>query len=266
MTAEEALKQMVGLCAADFEAYMNRICATDDPEGPHGARVAVRRLRSVLAGFSPILEPRAVAPLKAEAKLLFRRIGTLRDADVKAQQMVEGQEAADMRDHADRLRAELRRDLAAMDAAAFPARLEAFWGSAKWRRKGRKARRWRKGLVRALAGRALDRAWRDCCSHGNKVAGMTDAYRHEFRKNLKSLRYLCDFFVPLWPDGAQARFLRRVHGLQDALGTLNDLTMAAANGGLSEQTEEAFDLRFRQAMTEADDIWRKLRKSEPWWR
>ncbi|HEX9856939.1 MAG TPA: CHAD domain-containing protein, partial [Paracoccaceae bacterium] len=140
-----------------------------------------------------------------------------------------------------------------------------FFGAAKWRRKGRKARRWRKGPARALAGHALDRAWGDCCSHGSKIAGMTDTYRHEFRKNLKSLRYLCDFFVPLWPDDGQTRFLRGVHDLQDALGTLNDLTMATADGALSVQTEEAFDQRFRQAMTEGDRIWRKLRKSGPWW-
>ena len=93
------------------------------------------------------------------------------------------------------------------------------------------------------------------------TAPMSAADRHELRKDLKTLRYLCDFLGPLWPGKGRKRFLAHLAPLLDALGTLNDLAIARQRGPASAVAQT----RASHAMTAAETAWRKLRKAGPFW-
>jgi CHAD domain-containing protein len=74
-----------------------------EPEGLHDLRVAMRRIRSALATFRPILDRSVTEPLRDELKWASRRLGEARDAEVAA-------------DHTDQLLADS--DLDGLDEAA----------------------------------------------------------------------------------------------------------------------------------------------------
>jgi CHAD domain-containing protein len=263
MTAEEAVHTILSVCLADFDSHRAALMAGDAADGPHGARVALRRFRTALDGLQPLLRKSRVKPLKEEAKAIFALLGRLRDADVLAGQLAKGDEAARLAAEADRIRAEVRADLDGREAEGFAAGALLLLDSGEWKRRGKAAKATRRAPMRDVAAEALDRAWAAVGGHGKHVHKMPVAERHGFRKDLKALRYLTDFFSDLWPGKAQVRFLARLKRLQDALGVLNDL--AVAEGRLGDSGAKVRAALRDEAMTAAQTEWRALRKTGPWW-
>lgn len=265
MTAAAAMRAVLTACLTDFDSHRAALMNADAPEGPHGARVALRRFRSALGGFRPILRKEAVKPLRDEAKAIFALLGRLRDADVLAGQLAHGaEEAARLAAEAERIRAEVRAELQATEAEGFAAGAILVLEQGTWKKRGKKEKARRKAPVTGLAAMALTEAWTAVDSHGRHVNRMPDYDRHEFRKDLKALRYLTDFFGDLWPGKAQARFLARLKQLQDALGLLNDLAVGETQ--LGEAGAAARAALRAEAMAEAKKHWKALRKAGPWWK
>jgi len=260
--AVAATKAILADCAAEFERHRAGLMRSDAPEGAHQARVALRRLRTALAAFGPILRRRPAATLRREARSIFRTLGKLRDADVLAGEIAEGEETARLAARATRIRRKVRRKLEAAEAAGFSGRVAAL--NDDRRRRRRRARRLAEGPVEALAAKALDAAWTRLGSHGSRVSRMTGGDRHAFRKDLKALRYLTGFFGPLWDGRRQQRFMDRLKRLQDALGTLNDLSLAEGRLGSSGRAARAE--RAATALAEAGREWKALRRTSRWWR
>lgn len=258
----EGVAAMMLACAGDFERHRAQLMWSEAATGPHGARVALRRLRTVLGAFAPVLRQRGVRALQAEARAHFRRLGSLRDADVMAGEIAEGAEAARFATEASAVRAQVRRALQEADAAGFAGRVEGFVGARRWWR--RKARAAMAGPLAPQAAWALEGAWATLRGHGRRLARMPDEERHGFRKDLKALRYLCDFFGGLWPGAAQRDFLAQARTLQDALGTLNDLAVAEARLGRAGRVGRRRVAR--EALDEAEQAWKRLRKAGRWWR
>lgn len=76
--------------AADLDRLVSHepiVRAGTDTEGVHQARVAVRRLRTELAAFAPVLRPSPARTLLTEAKWLGRLLGDVRDLDVLAERI-----------------------------------------------------------------------------------------------------------------------------------------------------------------------------------
>ena len=259
--AETALRRIVAACTVDIERQLARLMIDDSPDPPHAARVALRQLRVALTGFAPIIGRTTLTATKAEAKALFHQLGPLRDADVAAAEALDAPETAARQAQATALRKALRERLGAAEGLGFAAEVQTRFAAKGWRRKGRKARRWRSGRVRPLAQRALDRAWARVANHSPDIATISAADRHELRKDLKTLRYLCDFLGPLWPGKGRKRLLAQLAPLLDALGTLNDLAIARQRGPASAVAQT----RASHAMTAAETAWRKLRKAGPFW-
>jgi CHAD domain-containing protein len=257
MTAEDWVRQTALACLDAFEAARARTMNSDDPEGPHKARVALRRLRALVKGARPILRHRASRPMVAEAKALFSILGQQRDADVRAMA-----EAATDPDEPARLRPKTRAALDAADAAGFAARWGAVMEGGRWQRRGRRARRWRRGNAFALAQHALDRAYAEVRDHGPRLSRMDPDTRHDLRKTLKTFRYLTEFAAPLRSGRKPQAALDRLRRMQDLLGTLTDLQMIRADGDLSakQKSDEAM------ALDAAEAEWRHLRRARPWWR
>lgn len=255
MDAGEALLQITGACLADYQRHLAGLMANDDPRGPHGTRVALRRLRTVLRRFRPILDRAMVLPVELEARALFRLIGPLRDADVLAgmgrgsgslSPAIAQDDSGAPESEPDplplpALRTRTRQALNARNAQAFADRVRALFAGPLWRRRGGKARRRRKGPAADLAHHALDRAWQRARRAGPDLAALDEAARHRLRKDLKALRYLSEFFTPLLPDLPLARQTRRLKALQDDLGFLTDLDLARRSGESGATTAHVDD-------------------------
>ncbi|MDP4033172.1 MAG: CHAD domain-containing protein [Pseudorhodobacter sp.] len=265
MTAEEAARRVLSGCVADFDRHLAQIMVSDDPEAPHAARVALRRLRSALSGFAPILDQKILAATKSEARALFRLLGPVRDADVLAHELCSADEVAERMAQASARRFEARAALVTQDGLGFAGKIQALCAGDRWWRSGSKAEKYRTSPARRLAARALDRAWRAGENHAATIPKMSDADRHEFRKDMKTLRYMGDFFGPLWPGKALKRFLERMEVLQGALGTLNDIATANKAGKLRGKARAKAEKRAAVAMRRADKTWHRLHKAGPWW-
>ncbi|ULB10435.1 CHAD domain-containing protein [Cereibacter azotoformans] len=250
-TAEAMLRQVAEECCSAFDAHLARLMETDDPEGPHKARVALRRLRTALMAFDPILAPKFARKSGRRARDLFRIIGDLRDADVRDDHR--GKES----ERTDRIRQKVRKRLKKRKAVCFTPKLGKTLAGKGWTRGGRRAQVLAEAPAALIGGRALGDAWATCLSHGIDLEAMPDEARHELRKDLKTMRYTAEFFGPVWPGEPQETFLDRMKDLQDELGHLNDLAML---GGA--EAGEGGDSR---SLRKAGRIWAELAAMPVWW-
>ena len=227
----EAFHALASACLLQFQ--MNELGATaGDPEFIHQMRVALRRLRSAVRTFRPLLpagfEQSIVPPLRS----LARALGEARDWDVLAEEIVGPARSAFPGDarlamlEAAVGRARLQARESAQRALAAPAhavflldlaaRLQAIDGCPAEREcdlamfaTGRLNRLHRKALALAAAAQASD-----------------PTRLHALRIGVKRQRYAIEFFAPLYPARATRTALASLTDLQDTLGALNDLARA----------------------------------------
>lgn len=210
-----------------------------NPEGVHQARVAVRRLRSVLALFKPAIGCARVADLRDRLGGLARTLGPARDWDVfiggtladlraafgedepivwlaRAAEAARAQAYASVREMLEgpafRL---LTLDLAALVASP-PWRTDESLGGAELRESG----------LRAFAVSALERRWRKVKRLGRDFETLDTERLHRVRIEAKKLRYAGELFGPVFPGKRHRRFQKALAQLQDCLGHLNDVATA----------------------------------------
>ena len=82
------------------------------------------------------------------------------------------------------------------------------------------------GDLRALARPRLARLHRQVHRAGQEFDALDDAARHRARKRLKRLRYATESLSALWPVKALAVYAQRLRDAQEALGRLQDATVA----------------------------------------
>ncbi|MFI0395073.1 CHAD domain-containing protein [Paracoccus jiaweipingae] len=259
-TAAALFAQVARRQAQGFDDHLRGLQHGDDPEHPHRARVALRRLRSALRGFAPILDAGAAHKLSRRARKLFRLLGPLREADVALAAFAGDHDRDHRRAHARKLRDRARDDLRRADAAGFAGLIAAWLDDGRLLSDGHAARRLAAADARLLAAQALAAAWTAVLVYGPDLAALDDETRHEFRKDIKTLRYLSEFFADLWP-GTATGFGTRLEALQGALGDLNDITVHAAGAALDPSLQARFD----SALADAGQAWQGLRACGPWW-
>ena len=81
--------------------------------------------------------------------------------------------------------------------------------------------------AKAQIAQRLQRLHRQVRKAGKSFESLPAELQHRARKRLKRLRYLSEFAVGLWKDDVAARYIGRLERAQDALGTHNDITVAA---------------------------------------
>ncbi len=262
ISCEEAFRRIVLPFTAEIDAQLAQFFGSDDPSGPHKARVALRRLTTALDAFAPILKKPVVNDFRREAKDIFRLLGQQRDADVYLAGLTDARKLRKIQAETDAARAALRVALRKRRAVGFAPRLRQAIETAQIFRVSPKGQTRRALPVETYANGALDEAWEICLDHGKDIARMNGRDQHEFRKDMKSLRYLAEFFTPLWPGPAQAAFHDQMQELQDALGHLNDLRNARARGRkLSGEAER----RAQATLETAQAGWLALRAAPCWW-
>jgi len=248
-------------CIGNLDRYLAEFMETASPEGPHKARVALRRLTTALDAFKPLMRKAEAKALRIRAKAIFRRLGTVRDADVYDQTKGDGRVSSET----EALREAVRTALRQRKALEFGPLIRRKLTDGTLLRSGASGLRLRNAPAAVLARAAMDDAFAAVNSHGKLLIGMDDQTRHEFRKDLKSLRYLTDFFVT--PDANPKRFAD-LEALQDLLGTLNDLANARQRDNTARNRARKTHRRGKAelgALKQADVLWARLRKAAPWW-
>lgn len=235
MSVEQAFQLILRSCASQISANVAAIRADRDVEGPHQLRVGLRRLRTALKIFAPVLAPGSADELAAEAQWLGAEVAVLRDVDVLIDELVaplnESGEVAALIGLLEKRRAAARQRL---DAAMADRRVGRFLIDLLAFTEGRG---WlsptdvgQSSLLAApidgFAEATIARLRRKVVKLGRDPEALTADERHDLRKRFKRLRYAYDFFEPLIAKPVRRKLLPRVKAAQDVLGVLNDIHMA----------------------------------------
>lgn len=229
MTAAGAFRQIVQSCVRQFRLNEALLLVGRDAEALHQARVALRRLRSALAIFKPMLAGSASAALGGELRWLAAELGQARDLDVLLDRAgpdaLHGRVAAAREAAYDRV----GEVLASPRARALMIDVAEWTVGGDWLRAA-DTQSERDATARDFAVSALDRFRRKVRKDGRDLDRASDEARHEVRKDAKKLRYASEFFASLFEHRRERRrhrkFVAALEQLQDQLGALNDLATA----------------------------------------
>lgn len=195
----------------------NGMLASRDPEYLHQLRVGLRRLRSAIQAFAPLLE--RDRPLKRALRRLLPELGSARDWDVVMPMLEKLDLAAPLlRGARARSRAARRDAIAAVASGGFRAFL---FQSLRWL----ESEPW-SDVDATLAGFAPQRLEKTHRRALRRVNLEHPKRRHELRVRIKRLRYACEFFAPCFPADAVEPYVKALRALQDVLGALNDIEVA----------------------------------------
>jgi CHAD domain-containing protein len=221
---EAAIREQQRLLAAAAAAL-----ETAGVEDIHHARVAARRLRSLLKTFRPLLEPRRARLYRVDLRSFARSLAAVREADVRREMLVSMVRREATVTAADRRQLSvLLEDLciAARDGMRRHLR-EPGWMALR-RALDRHAASDALFVVRdASMARVLtlvDRAWRRPARLLRDEPGSA-AELHELRLALKHCRYALEPVADL-ESRAAARLARRLRAAQDCIGEHRDTLLA----------------------------------------
>ncbi|MFN4129772.1 MAG: CHAD domain-containing protein [Paracoccaceae bacterium] len=208
------------------------IIADHDTEFLHDYRVAMRKIRSVLSLVKGVYAKDQTKDLKIRFSALMAPTGRLRDLDVH---LLESQLFYDL--VPDNLHPGLARmfELFAEERHAQHARLARHFQSKAYDKKISQLARLFDKRKKLHPGPMADQAARDyastliwdryrvvCKTAAHIGADTEDAEVHRLRIHCKKLRYLMEFFGPLFPKSECKSLLKPLKELQDTLGLFND--------------------------------------------
>ena len=238
-TVEQVLTEVVQHCLDHLQANEPVAMTTDDPEGVHQMRVALRRLRAALRLFKPSLPADQYGWAVAEAKWQTAELSAARSWDVFADEFVapvaglygedQGFDAllAAVEQTRQRSRQRARDAIGTERYTEFLLRLGAWLSSQAWREQPVTERTTR--LLDPIGDhcvKLLQKRDRGVRRQGRDVAHLSEAALHELRLAVKKLRYAVDFFESLYPRKRVKAYRKHLAGLQDGLGYLNDVAAA----------------------------------------
>ncbi len=268
-------------CLHQVLANQPALLEQGDPEAVHQMRVALRRLRSAIKVFAPVLPPPGLGTLSAELRWLLGHLGPARDGDVFLSEILAPVVAE--HPHEKSLRTvdlywrECRdRDFAAAKLAVadprFPLlllRLGEWIETLDWPAAAGKGIA---PFARRILRRRLRRLKR---AAGRSLIALTPEERHQVRILGKQLRYAGDFMASLFPAEPARAFLESLAQLQDLLGHLNDIAVAVPKLCAAHQSGRSawaaglvagwHESRRPLLLDQAETAWKRLRKMDGFW-
>lgn len=300
--AGEAFRTIAGAALGQIAANARVVKTERLVEPLHQLRVGVRRLRTAISLFAPMLADGSMEGVKAELKWLAGELDDARDLDVFTEEVflpfckrdpeLVGLDSLGQRLEAARARAYDR----AQAAVAAPRFRALMLTTLSWIEAGDWAlsvdpmlAALRARVTRDLAAEEFERRRRSIVKKGRDLATMEPAERHKLRIRVKRLRYACGFFAGLY-SGKDAKAHKAMaataRDLQDGLGALTDIAFSRklavrvaglngeAMGGAPAEAAEAFaaGALIGQAAAPTDDLLdsavkacRALGKADPFW-
>lgn len=233
MTVSQAFVRIAWNCLRQYRLNEDILLTEPSEDALHQARVALRRLRSALSIFAPMVGGASQGSLwRNELRQLALVLGEARNLDVLSQRVTPD---GDVYDRVQRARGRAYARVQEVLGAAHT-RMTVL-GLVEWLGDGHRlkspetngARGIREFNVRAFAGGALGLYRRKVRKRGRRLQSLTDAGRHEVRKDAKKLRYAAEFFKAVFDRPKESRgyrkFIANLEKLQEKLGDLNDLVM-----------------------------------------
>jgi triphosphatase len=278
---QAALAQALGNAAELAEA------SQPQPQHVHQLRVALRRLRTLLAVYGRAWSPEVadVASLGAAAAASFRALGAARDDDVLADLLAGPLREAGFDGATQRLEdtasvtAVVRAPaFTAFTLAVLAAVVRALPSASEPMAAPSGGARAHDGPgsptdLREFIARALQRLWKSFDREAGVFETLEPERQHRVRKQAKQLRYALEYAQSLFPAKRTARFLAALAEAQEALGAYTDIltgeerlrrrdvadpAVAFARGWLAGRREPALQA-CRKPL-------RRLRRTEPPWR
>lgn len=284
MTVAEAFQAIGRSCVAHLMSNERSLLLARDPEAIHQMRVALRRLRSALKVFRPVVEGAGLQEVRADLRWLLEHLGPARDSHVFLDEIVDPVVArfpgnaplAQLReDWRQRREEHMDQAIAAVRDRRFSAMvlaIAAWIEGGDWRSAGKPLL---SEPVEPFARKVL--AKRDKRVRKAGAAGLHDLPAealHDLRILGKQLRYAGEFFAALYPRKAGKAFASALADLQEVLGQINDIAVAAERlsgardgpcawaSGLVAGWHEA---RRADLLEEADRAWRAYRREDRFW-
>ena len=300
-TVEQALDAIVRSCQQHWLANQASALDGTDPEGVHQGRVALRRLRSALSVFRQILPGSQLEWLREEAKWLAGELGPARDWDVFLAELLDPvakafpdrQEISLLRDTAEAMRNTgydgARTAIRSPRATAFLLALGDWLESRGWRDSAAlQPDSLGQAPMHGEARRQLRKRHRQVIKLGRGFAALSPDARHRLRIAIKKVRYLTEFYQPLYPRKRSKPYLVALKSLQDGLGHLNDVAVvsrlidSALESRQVDQTAQTAEAEMslrtgaglvigwhsRGAVDGEDDLrarWQAFRRAKPFW-
>jgi len=237
--ADEAAATILRRLLEIVELNMPGALADVDTEFLHDLRVAVRRSRALQRELRGVFAPEPLRAFRDGFKELQRVTGPTRDLDVQLLEFDElaanlpADVAGDVlplrRLLEDHLVVERRAMVRALTAASTRAMLEN-WSDYVERlvASDEVDRPDAARPVGELAGTRIAKVHRRMVTMGGAIDDDTPAAAlHELRKQGKELRYLLEFFAPLYPPAVVKPMVASLKGLQDVLGRFQDREVQA---------------------------------------
>jgi triphosphatase len=213
---------------------------TEGMEAVHQMRVAVRRIRSALSIFRPVVPPGALDATGASLKQLGAMLGPTRDWDVFADETVPLIQAVlPNNPHLERLvsaaarrRKECQKILAAyLSGPAFRTlgiELAWFASASFWhiQTPAEPGIATEPMTLESFAAQVLQQRWKKLLTSGKRIEELDIPSLHAVRLRAKRTRYAAEMFAALHHGKSASRFIRRLSVLQERLGVLNDGAVA----------------------------------------
>lgn len=273
--AHDAARQILTECLQHIDANSAGVVHERDPEYLHQVRVGIRRMRAALAVFAPVLPAALLEEIAAELRWLMQEVGPARDWDVFVHETLRGDMFADMEARDELAQSARRKSAAALrrarSALGSPRYASIMVQLGSWLvTREKRTPDSDSPRVRELASGVLDKRHRRLHKRGKHFASLNDEDRHEVRVAAKKLRYAAEFFTPLFDRASVQPYLAALEGLQDVLGTLNDIAVTAGLiesllGSIEDPVQKALKRRRKQEMRKLDDVWRQYARAKPFW-
>lgn len=225
LTPVEAFRRITLSCLEHLQRNESGVIAGKDPEFVHQARVALRRMRSAIKLFTPVLPPEFVAAYGEAWRALAATLGTARNWDVFVGETLPPILAAFPDDRkARRLDGEGRhRARRANQAVAallvlpeYPRLVVEFTAALFALPEDGDL------TLAAFARERLRSHARKARKLAKRHPTLEPAERHRMRIHFKKLRYTLEFFAALLPPRKLKPYLAALAQLQDELGLIND--------------------------------------------
>jgi inorganic triphosphatase YgiF len=247
MTTRQAFQAIAAAALRQWAGNAAVLATVRRPEALHQMRVALRRVRTAMKLFEPMVADDAYARLTQELSWLAGELDLGRDTDVLIEETFRPaarrlHQQAGMSGLGERL-LKLRTKAydRVIEVLAQPRHLNLVLDMAAWIDCGR----WADPAdpkhgplgdrpAEAMAREGLDKLRRQVKKRGKDLEWLDPERRHKLRIRAKRLRYGLEFFSGLYEgDKDQDRLqamLKTLKSLQDGLGVLNDLQVARGKG------------------------------------
>jgi inorganic triphosphatase YgiF len=224
-TPVEAFRSVALGCLEHFQRNEKGLLAGGEPEFIHQARVALRRLRSAIKLFAPVLPPDFVEAYGQTWKTLAGALGDTRNWDVFVEETLppiaaafpDNRDIKRLRKAGERRAASARKSVIGLLAVSEYPRLLLEFTAAVYTMSDTQPL-----PIKDFARQQISSHARKARRMASRHAELSPEERHKMRIAFKKLRYTLEFFAPLLPQRRLKPYLAALSQLQDELGLIND--------------------------------------------